>query len=413
MDLNPTILEQVDQDALGKRLAVARKARGLTQAAAAELLGLARTTITAIETGVRRPRAVELVRLAELYEQSVGDILAASADPVQPSFETLFRAAGDLSGDEGDAKLTKDIQRFEQLCRWYGELERELEAPLPRRYPLVYRSEGRSIDLSAEAIASSERNRLGLGDGPIGDLYALLEADVGLRIFAIDVATPQVAGLFQFRADLGGCIAVNANHPEARRRWTLAHEYSHFLIDRHRGEINILRSSRKVPPQERLADAFAKHFLMPGVGLGRRFDEIWRAVDGRVSPAEVLQLAHHYRVSFESMMGRLEELDRLPKGTYRRLKEQGFRPHEAKRHVPLSSANVDPVLPLRYELLAVFAYKRGLLTEGQLAERLGFPKDRILTRMRVDELLLQQRVEDGELMDYGVNLDEPLLLAGD
>lgn len=413
MDVNPTALDQVDQEALGKRLAVARKARGFTQAAAAELLGLARTTLTAIETGVRRPRAVELVRLAELYEQSVGDILAASSDSAQPSFETLFRAAGDIGGDEGDATIAKDIQRFEQLCRWYGELERMLEAPLPRRYPPVYRSEGPSIDQSAEAIASSERNRLGLGDGPIGDLYALLEADIGLRIFAIDVATPQVAGMFQVRADLGGCIAVNANHPEARRRWTLAHEYSHFLIDRNRGEISILRSSRKIPPQERLADAFAKHFLMPGVGLGRRFDEIWRAVGGRVSPAEVLQLAHIYRVSFESMMTRLEELERLPRGTYRRLKAEGFRPHEAKRHVSLSSSDPDPVLPLRYELLAVFAYERGLLTEGQLAERLGFPKDRVSTRMRVDQLLLQHRVEDGELMDYGVNLTQPLLLAGD
>lgn len=413
MDATSAALEHVDPGALGKRLAVARKARGLTQAAAAELLGLARTTVTAIETGVRRPRAVELVRMAELYEQPVGDLLAASAEPAQPSFETMFRAAGDIGGDEGDAKLAKDIQRFEQLCRWYGDLERILEAPLPRRYPPLYRSEGRSLDLSAEAIASSERNRLGLGDGPIGDLYTLLEADVGLRIFALDVATPQLAGMFQFRSDLGGCIAVNANHPEARRRWTLAHEYSHFLVDRNRGEINILRSGRKVPPQERLADAFAKHFLMPGVGLGRRFDEIWRAVDGRVSPAEVLQLAHHYRVSFESMMNRLEELERLPKGTYRRLKEQGFRPHEAKRHVTLSSSAPDPILPQRYELLAVSAYERALLTEGQLAERLGFPGDRALTRMRIDELLHEDRVEDGQLLDYGVNLNQPLLLTGD
>ena len=413
MSEHPTSLDEIDPVAIGSRLALARKARGLTQAAAASLLGVARTTVTAIETGSRRPKPAELVRMVELYEQSVGNILRAAAVPSLPSFGVLLRSSHDIEGDEGNTKLAADIQRFEQLCHWYGELEQMLGTPLPRRSAPTYASDGGSTDQIAESIASNERNRLGLGDGPIGDLYAILEADAGLRVFAAPLATPQLAGLFQFRSDLGGCVAINSTHPEARRRWTLAHEYCHFLVDRNRGEINILRGGRKVAAQERLADAFAKHFLIPATGLGRRFDDIRRATEGRVSPADVLQLAHTYRVSFESLMRRLEELGRLPRGAYKDLLDRGFRTSDAKRHVSFSSADPDPVLPRRYELLAAYAFDRDLITEGQLTERLGLGDDRVAARARVEELIHEQRLEDGRLLDYGVNLNQPLQLAGD
>ena len=50
---NPLL--SVDPAVIGERLAVARRARGLTQQQAAEALGVGRTTITAMEKGERRP----------------------------------------------------------------------------------------------------------------------------------------------------------------------------------------------------------------------------------------------------------------------------------------------------------------------------------------------------------------------
>ena len=58
---------------------------------------------------------------------------------------------------------------------------------------------------------------------------------------------------------------------QRRRRWTLIHEYFHFLTHREKAEISVLYSKKRLPPEERKADVFAKHFLLPGVGLGRRF----------------------------------------------------------------------------------------------------------------------------------------------
>src|SRR5690242_11621819 len=73
------ILERIDPALLGERLAEARRARGLTQQEAAGEIDVARTTITAMEKGVRRPRPSELIALARLYGCQVGDFVRATA----------------------------------------------------------------------------------------------------------------------------------------------------------------------------------------------------------------------------------------------------------------------------------------------------------------------------------------------
>ena len=92
---------------------------------------------------------------------------------------------------------------------------------------------------AAEDVASAERNRLGLGDGPVLNLREVLEDDVSIRVFSIDLPS-RVAGLFAYTEDLGGCIAVNGRHPQERRRWSMVHEYGHFLTSRFQSEISIL-----------------------------------------------------------------------------------------------------------------------------------------------------------------------------
>ena len=47
-----------------------------------------------------------------------------------------------------------------------------------------------------------------------------------------------VAGIYSYTEELGGCIAVNARHPAERRRWSMAHEYGHFLTRRFQSEIS-------------------------------------------------------------------------------------------------------------------------------------------------------------------------------
>jgi Zn-dependent peptidase ImmA (M78 family)/DNA-binding XRE family transcriptional regulator len=403
------VLNTIDAEIIGERLAEARRTRGMTQIQAAEALGVARTTIVAIEKGDRRPRAAELVKLAQLYGQPMGTLVRDPADPAPPDFIVQFRAARSTSRSDSESNRDADIRRFENLCRWYVELEESLGAPLPRRYPDPYDISGAPPERAAEEVANSERIRLGLGDGPVGDLWSLLESDIGLRLFGFSMNAGAVAGLFVYTEAYGGCVAINTNHPEDRQRMSGAHEYAHFLTSRLKPEITIVRRSFGRSASERFADAFARFFLMPASGLTRRFEAIRRAKNRPITPADVLTLSHLYRVSAQAMTLRLEELKLLPNGTWDRLKELGFKPNDARELMHLTpDAGGSSDLSHRYSTLAVQAYKQGLLTEGQLAERLE--TDRLSARDRVRALTTQSQVsEDGGWRQIPFDLSLPLI----
>src|SRR5438046_738545 len=80
----------MDPRLLGLRLQEARKARRMTQQRAAESLGMARTTIVAIEKGERRVQDAELVQLADLYGRQVNELLRQQ--DIAQSFAVQFRA---------------------------------------------------------------------------------------------------------------------------------------------------------------------------------------------------------------------------------------------------------------------------------------------------------------------------------
>ena len=78
----------------------------------------------------------------------------------------------------------------------YLELERMCNAPLPQDYPRQYPLEDSRIspEQFAEDVAQEERNRLGLGDAPIGDLRAVFEEAVGLRVFFYEIVCQKWVG---------------------------------------------------------------------------------------------------------------------------------------------------------------------------------------------------------------------------
>lgn len=377
------ILRQSDPRALGRRLQEARKARGRTQQEAADELGAARTTVVAIEKGERPIRAVELVRLANFYGRAVGE-LVRQGQPVE-AFAVQLRASlapgPDSATEQHIAACTLEFQLLSESCL---EIEELTGATLARNYPAPYPLTGPDPESAGEDVAVSERNRLGLGDGPLLNLREVLENDVGLRIFALDLL-PKVSAMFAYTEQLGGCIAVNRKHPADRRRMSLAHEYGHFLSKRYTPEVAFLGRVRRRPDLERFADAFARAFLLPATGLRRRFHELQRSRAAGITPADLCTLAHFYFVSVEALAVRLEELHLLPVGTWDRLKQAGFKVREAQALLQLPSYPEDePKLPLRYQYLAVEAYQRAALSEGQLARFLRV--DRLEARRIVEEL---------------------------
>lgn len=398
-------LPEVDPRTLGARLREAREARGWTQQQAAEQLGVARTTVVAMEKGERRVRPEELVRLASLYGRRLSDLLqrGVPAEGFAVQLRGTFSPATPIQ-----AELLPAIETFQHLAEDYARLEAICRAPLRRRYPPPYDVEGLDPELAGEDVAFSERRRLGLGDGPLPTLRDTLETDVGIRVFQPELPS-RVAGMFAFTEDLGACVAVNLHHPQERRSLSLAHEYAHFLADRFRSEILFSEGYERRPRGERFAEAFARSFLLPAEGLRRRYLDLQRERGGGVTHGDLCRLAGFYFVSAEAMTRRLEELGLIPAGVWDRLRQEGFRVREAQRLLGIApKAQDDELLPRRFVALAVEAWQRGELSEGQLARVLR--TDRLGARDRIEELQSTASAEGGP--SGPIDLSAPLLRAG-
>src|SRR4051794_32482902 len=74
-----TPLEHIAPADLGERLRLAREAAGITQADAAGVIDVGRTTLIAIEQGQRRIRMSELQKLARTYGTSVNAVFRQEA----------------------------------------------------------------------------------------------------------------------------------------------------------------------------------------------------------------------------------------------------------------------------------------------------------------------------------------------
>ncbi len=394
MDAN--ILDTINMRQLGRELQEARVKRGLTQEEAAGAINVARTTMTAIEKGERRIKADELIKLAQAYGRQISDFMRPHPH-IEP-FQVQFRGPTQRTA-EHEAKIAPAITELEELSRNYLELEQITRTPLVRKYPAAYEIRGLPTNQIAEDVAIEERNRLGLGDGPIAMLRDILEQDVGLRIFYLHLPST-FSAIYHYDDILGGCIAINRLHSEERRRWSLAHNYGHFLAYRYQPAVFIEDTFRRAPENERFADAFALYFLLPTNGVKRHFNDLRRTKD-KITPADLCTMAHYYAVSVAAMTLRLEDMGLLPTGVWNRLRERGFRVRKTQRQLGLGTIPApDEKLPVRYQYLALDAFDRELITEGQFAHFLDV--DRIESRIIAETL----REQSSGIMDTSsIDLD--------
>lgn len=363
-----------------ERLRRARQDRGLTQADVAERLGIARTSVVALEGGERRLRPEEMVALAELYDQRLDELLR----PIEPPRELAAQFRETVGRmPEGD-DLRQATVALQQLAEDYVELERLLDSSLPTSFPSPQSLPTDPV-AGAERLANEERGRLHLGDGPLPHLRELLETDVGLRVFSIPLPS-RFGGLFAYDEHLGACVAMNSRQRWERQRYSLAHEFAHFLTRRDRAEVTVVIASyRRVPASERFADAFAQRLLMPTGGVSRRFEAARNASGGRITPALLLGQADFWQVSAEAMARRLEDLKLIKSGAWDQLVRHGIKPEEGRALLGLSPREPDTVLlPRRYLLLAATAYRRALISEERFARFVR--RDRVAARRLAEEL---------------------------
>ncbi|MBI5912421.1 MAG: ImmA/IrrE family metallo-endopeptidase [Betaproteobacteria bacterium] len=197
--------------------------------------------------------------------------------------------------------------------------------------------------LAVSADCPVERQQLGLGASLIGDPIELFESQ-GVRTGLVTLPG-NISGLTLWDDKIGIFVVINNDHPALRRRFSLAHEYAHVLIDRERSGA-ISRAENRTELLEVRANAFAAEFMMPAEGvvqfvhaLGKGsasraqvavFDEAEVVqVEQRAAPGsqaiqlyDVALLAHHFGVSRISALYRLKNLRLIDEREFQRLKSE-------------------------------------------------------------------------------------------
>lgn len=363
---------QLNPVELGERLKVARETANMTQDTAAKAVGIARTTLVAIEKGQRNARLDEIQALSRAYGVSANMLLRQEAVHVDllPRFRSL--------PDTEDAGINQAARMLNDLVRAEVELENVLGIQRAYNYPAEKTILPGDVRKQAEHDAQNLRNWLGLGEGPIQDIFVLLELQLGVRVYSRKLA-PKVSGLFAYDDEVGACILINACHRKDRRTQSGAHELGHFIATRRRPEIyqdEKYENSR----EERYANAFGSSFLTPARAVMEKFKELTIG-STHLTRRHIILLSSFFGVSRQAMVMRLEELGLTKKGTWDWFMDNGGITDEQARQVlgetAFDSNPADGTHSSRLFLLAIEAWKKDLVSEGQMSEMLKLDREKV------------------------------------
>lgn len=375
--------EDVSRIRIGTRLRTAREGARMTQAEAAARVGIARTTLVALEGDQRRIRLREVRQLAALYGTSANALMRRESVHVdiEPRFRKLMAT---------DSQPARDASRvLTTLVSADIELERILGIDHTRSYPPERPLLPGDVRTQAERDAAEVRQWLGIGLSPIHDLVSLMELHFGIRIYFRPLDS-KISGLFAYDEGIGAAVLLNAHHPRHRQTQTAAHEMGHFVCNRRKPAV--VRVERiGATREERYADLFARAFLTPAHTVAHRFRDVTAGAP-TFSRRHVIVLSRAFGVSREAMVRRLEELGLIRSGAWDWFQDNGGITADQVREVLGESAD-DAVAPVvangatdvRLSLLAEAALRQQLVSEGQLS--------RLLDVSRVD---LRRMLGDGD-----------------
>lgn len=155
---------------------------------------------------------------------------------------------------------------------------------------------------------------MGLDDKePIHDITGLLAAN-GIRVFTYELASDGFFGMSISEVDGGPAIVVNVWDRIPVERWifSAAHELGHLMLHLEAYDVSVEKEDRA---QEKEADVFAGHFLMPQRGFEREWDETY----GLPFLDRVLKVKRIFHVSYKTVLYRLIDLGRVDNSVWKKM----------------------------------------------------------------------------------------------
>lgn len=287
-----------------KRLALARKRRRKTGKILAVEAGLSAVTVSRLENGENDPDEDTVARLAVALKYPLSFFFGD--DPEELDTTTVsFRSLTKMSAAEREAARAAGALGL-QVSAW---VDQQFTLPAAKVPNLSHESD-------PEAAARAVRAAWGLGEQPVSNMLALLEAH-GVRVFSLAEQTDAVDA-FSFWWNDRPYVFLNNYKTAEHSVYDSAHELAHLAMHKHAGP----QPSRSA---EREANQFASAFLMPR-------DDVLSRMPRFITVDTVIKAKARWRVSAMAMAYRLRALGLLTEWQYKsaciELGRRGYRTGE-------------------------------------------------------------------------------------
>jgi Zn-dependent peptidase ImmA (M78 family)/DNA-binding XRE family transcriptional regulator len=330
----------------GERLNSARKLAGMSMETLALKAGgvVSKQAISKYENGKINPGSEVLLALANALNVKV-DYFFRSSQVAISGIEFRKRSRLTKKAEEQITFQTIDfIQR-------YLEIEDILDVRPKFSNPVTHNHIRTSGDI--ERAAGEIREKWHLGNGPIPHLIELLE-DQGCKIIEVD-ADEKFDGLSGFVEDSPiPVIAVLKKQDLVRKRFTIAHELGHLLLD---------FSDTNDRSSEKQCHSFAGALLLPKAVIK---EELGKKRD-KITVWELKKLKGIYGVSIQAIMARAHHLGIISDNTWRQfniqLNKRGWRKSEPGSYEGFERAN-------RFKQLVMHAAAEQIVSFSKAAELL-------------------------------------------
>lgn len=329
---------------IGQRIRQARTIAGLSQDQVVQTLGghgvaLTKAALSKYERGASVPRASLLKQLGEVLQVPADYFLR---EPSVSITWIAFRKRATVAAREQERVKAVAAERVEAYVKLRGRLTHEEAAPFPNCQPFA------TLD-DAEDAAGRLRKAWNLDDLPIVSLTGLIEDREGV-VVELEGVKDAVDGLAGIANGRHAVVVVDPSVEDDRKRFTLAHELGHLLMDKEAGE--------DAAEAERMANRFASAFLVPREVAIKELG----AKRTRLSLEELKILKLKYGLSMQAWIMRARECGIIDDGHLRFLFDQMSR-LGMRRKEPVEYKGCER--PQRFRQMVSRALAEGLLSQKQ------------------------------------------------
>ncbi|MFD1258328.1 helix-turn-helix domain-containing protein [Mucilaginibacter terrae] len=330
-----------------KMLTLAREARGYTQKELTNAISMqSQGNYSRMEKGIL-PIPTELIKqIAE--ELKFPESFFYREEPLVSQAEYFYRKKASMPKKE----LYKLEATFDLIRMWFNSLLKEVDLP-EFKFPEVSTRNGQT----PEIIAQKTRAFINAPKGPLDDLIRIFEKN-GVIVYFLPNAPETFDGTTIITESNQKVLVVNAEMPNYRKRFTIAHELGHMVM-----HIPFGSYIEEVIDVENEANRFASEFLMPENEIRR---DLLYITYGKLS-----DLKQYWKASKSSLIVRANALGTIHKGKYINMLNELSRFDE--RRVEKSDVYLDEPALFK-KIIKVFNTDMGYTLE-ELYEVLGLDKE--------------------------------------